>query len=504
MNERLKLLKEPGLEFRYGQYMEDPHDGLSMFGPYGIDAGAHPENITLGLIATTEGAQRFTQWCRVAKGAIYPGKNRAGKELDPHRWPVFPGFEAAFCSELPREPAWIHELDPEKLKLASQDKDPNKRASSVVQHYLDAIAVTEKKDETFDVLVCVVPDHVWKNCRPQSYVPGGVGYAVSGQERQRRAAGQTDFFESYEPETYQYSVDFRRQLKARCMKHKIPIQIIRESRLSVRPEELPRLQSPPSDFAWNLLTTMYYKSGGKPWRLAGARPGVCYIGIAFRRTDFTAGNRTACCAAQMFLDSGDGIVFLSDEYGPWYSPEDKQFHLSAKAAQKLLSGVLKTYEDLGGQPLNEIFLHSRSTILENEFDGYRAACPSRVGLVGICVRKDNTGIRLYREGTRPPLRGTFWAATPTLGYLWASGFVPRLKTYAGWESPVPLKIEIQHREADIEQVGRDILALTKLNFNACRYGDSEPVTIGFSDSVGEILVSNPTVKDRSPRFKFYI
>jgi len=94
----------------------------------------------------------------------------------------------------------------------------------------------------------------------------------------------------------------------------------------------------------------------------------------------------------------------------------------------------------------------------------------------------------------------FWA----FEYLWASGFVPRLRTYPGWEAPVPLRIDIQYGDADIEQVARDIFALTKLNYNACRFGDSEPVTIGFSDAVGEILVSNPTVTKRNPRFKYYI
>jgi hypothetical protein len=35
-------------------------------------------------------------------------------------------------------------------------------------------------------------------------------------------------------------------------------------------------------------------------------------------------------------------------------------------------------------------------------------------------------------------------------------------------------------------------------------GDAEPVTVGFSDAVGEILVSNPKIEKRSPNFKFYI
>ena len=492
------LLEEPRLEFRYRQSLEDPHDGLSLFGPYGIEANSHPKNITIGVIGGPDGVQAFSRWCKSVRGAVYAGENRS-----PYLWPVFPGFEAAFCSDLPRDPAWSCELDIEKLKDSSMLKDPSKRAAEVVDQYLDAIKKTEKREEPFGVLVCTVPDFVWKNCRPESFVPGATGSAISKKERALRAGGQPDFFDSYNPEIYAYSVDFRRQLKARSMEYGIPIQIIRDRRLEVDPRNWPKFQSPQSDVAWNLLTTMYYKCGGKPWRLAGAREGVCYIGIVFRKTDPTLVNQTACCAGLMFLDSGDGVVFLGD-YGPWYSPENNQFHLSSDAAKKLLAGTLKTYEDLEGKPLKEIFLHSRSAISKEEFEGYESACPSGVKLVGIRVQKDFRGLRMYRESTRPVIRGTFLKAGPKLGYLWASGFVPRLRTYPGWEAPVPLRIDIQHGEADIEQVGRDIFSLTKLNYNACRFGDSEPVTIGFSDAVGEILVSNPTVMKRNPRFKFYI
>jgi hypothetical protein len=498
MGSRAILLEEPRLEFRHRQSLEDPHDGLSLFGPYGMEVSAHPKNLAIGIVGTPEGIRDFTRWCKVARGAVYPGNG-----LDTRLWPVFPGFEAAFSSELPREPTWVHELDAEQLKNSSMLRDPNKRAVGLVGQYLSGIEKTEKRDEQFGVLVCVVPDIIWRNCRPESYVPGAVGEGASKRERALRASGQPDFFDSYDPAIYRYSVDFRRQLKARSMQFGVPIQIIRESRLEVNPQEWPRFQSPPSDVAWNLLTAMYYKAGGKPWRLAGAREGVCYIGIVFRRTDPTVESRTACCAGLMFLDSGDGVVFLG-EYGPWYSPDRNQFHLSADAAKRLLAGTLKTYQELEGKPLKEIFLHSRSSINREEFEGYRSACPSGVKLVGIRVRKDFLGLRLFREGTRPVVRGTFLSAGSKLGYLWASGFVPRLRTYPGWESPVPLRVDVQHGEAELEQVARDVLALTKLNYNACRFGDSEPVTIGFSDAVGEILVSNPTVTKRSPKFKFYI
>jgi hypothetical protein len=196
-------------------------------------------------------------------------------------------------------------------------------------------------------------------------------------------------------------------------------------------------------------------------------------------------------------------VFLG-EYGPWYSERPHQFHLASKAAGELLRGVLKTYGELNGPPLKEIFLHSRSYISDAEADGYREACPDGVELVGIRVRSDRFGPRLFRDGQMPVLRGTLWTLSDRSAYLLGCGFKPRLGTYDGAETPVPLRIDIEHGEADVRQVAADIFGLTKLNYNACRLGDRDPVTIGFSDDVGEILISNPTVADRHPNFKFYI
>jgi hypothetical protein len=290
------------------------------------------------------------------------------------------------------------------------------------------------------------------------------------------------------------------------MRYEIPVQIVRESTLRPTDDNAfgERGLTPLSDRMWNIGTGLYYKAGGKPWKLADAREGVCYIGIAFRFAPEK--EHTACCAAQMFLDSGDGIVFLG-EYGPWYSTDEKEFHLDRGAAERLLRGALETYDAIKtptDPALREIFLHARSSISEDEFAGYQSACPADCKLVGIRVATDRRGPRLFRDGKMPVMRGTLWRRTDRSAYLYGSGFKPRIASYDGWETPAPLRVDIQHGHADIEAVTRDILALTKLNYNACRLGDREPVTIGFSDAVGEILIANPTVTDRRPNFKFYI
>jgi len=503
MTYEASMMPEPPLEFRYGQCLADPHDGLSMFGPYDADAPGRPGNISYGLVGRHVGVKLFQAF---ASALSLPIRN-AGTDYDPRLWPTYPGFEAAFGSTLPSEATRRLELDGDRLTMAARYKDPFKRVGTVVEQYLDGLTRILKREEVVSFIIFVVPDIVYQNCRIKSRVSEAIGPGVKPKQAALRALGQTDLFHQYDTAHYRYSIDFRRQIKARAMKHGIPIQVIRESTLHLGdlPEGVTRSLTPLSDRAWNLSVAFYYKAGGKPWRLASARDRVCYVGIAYRLADQRAGSRSACCAAQMFLDDGDGVVFMG-ERGPWYSPENHQFHLSRDAAKRLLAGVLKAYEELEGKkPLREVFLHCRSGINRDEFSGFRAACPEDVKVVGIRVCQERPGgFRLYREGKLPVLRGTLWVINDRSCYLWGTGFKPRLNTYDGWEVPSPLQIDVQHGDSEITQVAEDIFGLTKLNYNACRLGESQPVTIGFSDAVGEILVSNPSVEAASPKFKFYI
>ncbi len=506
MTPGFSILPEPELEFRHGQRLVDPHAGLALFGPYDAGVPSQPRSIAYGVIGTAEGAAAFDAFGRRLSDPIVsqPYGDPEGDRKPHLLWPPFPGFDAGFHSVWPAASAWSRLLDRDKVLAAATKKDKWLRAYEVVNFYWEAIRAAAEREESFHVLVCVIPDEVWQNCRPLSSVVGSTGHTLSAAGRKLRQR-QPDLFGLYNPDAYDFSVDFRRQLKARAMEFDIPLQLVREStlRLEDTGASSERNLTVLSDRAWNLSTTLYYKAGGKPWRLSTAREGVSYVGLAFRRSELDVDLRTACCAAQMFLDSGDGVVFRG-EFGPWYSPKDNQYHLSAGAAENLLRGVLETYRDREGRSLREVFLHSRSTISREEFAGYRRARPEGVKLVGIRVRQDVDGMRLYRPGKWPVLRGTLWVLNHRTAYLWAAGFKPSVLSYDGWEVPVPLRIDIEHGEADIVEVARDVFGLTKLNYNTCKLGDASPVTVGFSDAVGEILVANPTVKARRPAFKFYI
>lgn len=518
MAERFEYLGEPSLVFAHGQRAEDPHDGLALFGAVDAEAGL-PNHVVIG---TPLGVARWHGWGEAMNGpaaCVDIGRQRP--------WPPYPGFDVAFGSRWP-EPVRAYTVDAAKLKQAAFLADAHERTYKVANLYLEHLESVGRLDERPALAVCVVPDDVYTNCRPKKWIAEPTDTRRSREEREQvrrilkdREEGQTRMFEDTDIfsiddpalEMFDLSPDFRRHLKGRMMQDDLPVQIIRESTLTITDavrDGLPG-DNPLSDRFWNFGTGVFYKLGRKPWRLDSARDGVCYIGLAYKRA---GGGKTACCAAQLFMDSGDGLVFVGD-FGPWYSEERSEFHLTREAARTLLAGALATYAAQGGRPLEEVFIHARSGLNEAEFAGFREACPAGVDVVGIRVRKDRSGPRLFRHdqhpdvskrGRYPVLRGVFWQREDRHGHLFTSGFKERIAAYDGWEVPVPLSLTLQHGEADLRVVAADILALTKVNYNACQLGESEPITVKYSDRVGQILLGNPKLpRDRwRHNFKFYI
>ena len=182
MDSAVSVLPEPILEFRHHQGLVDPHDGLAMFGPYDGDLPSEPGSISYGVIGTPAGIAAFGAWSQLMKKAIPTERG-----LDRRLWPTFPGFEAVFACEWPTQPTWVVDLNEAGLVDASRNLDPNKRAAAVVEQYLDGIQRLHRRDDSFGVIVCVVPEIVYKNCRPKSRVRHGIGDLVSGRTRRERA-----------------------------------------------------------------------------------------------------------------------------------------------------------------------------------------------------------------------------------------------------------------------------------------------------------------------------
>lgn len=301
-------------------------------------------------------------------------------------------------------------------------------------------------------------------------------------------------------------LNFHHQLKARLIDVKAVVQIVRDTslalpRLDDEPKRGRRLQDPAS-VAWNLCTTSFFKAGGRPWKLAEVRSEVCYVGLVFKKNPLDPSGPNACCGAQMFLDSGDGLVFKG-AMGPWFSLETGEFHLPEAEAKKLIETVVRSYEGIHGKPPAELFLHGRTRFADPEWDGFKAGVPASTSIVGIRITRSEE-MKLFRPGRTPVLRGTAYRTNRKRALLWTTGFIPQLKTYPGREVPNPLSVEICRGDADLLQVMNDVMGLTKVNFSACIFGDGLPVTLRFAEAVGEILTAAPQIEGPPLPFRHYI
>jgi len=129
-----------------------------------------------------------------------------------------------------------------------------------------------------------------------------------------------------------------------------------------------------------------------------------------------------------------------------------------------------------------------------------------ISLVGVTI-KDEKVFKLYRDKDFPILRGSYYVKDKNNAYLWTKGFIPRLQQPLGMETPNPLTIKLirNSNTVSIDTVCSDIMALTKLNYNSCRFCDGTPVTLKFANIIGDILTSG-NIDDLKPAlpFRYYI
>ena len=498
---KLHILPEPQLKFAFGQKMIDPRDGLTLYGPY--DKG-RANNFSVGIIGTPDGITIFKSWMnKIQKPVSYPKADMAK--------PFFPGFEEVYGIQFNNKHFTEIKINPESLKLLFRYTDDHVRIASIVDLYVDKL-VDYKNENEFPVSLwfVIIPDMVYQLCRPKSkVVKSSDNLNIGIKDLNTRLNVGLFEDESFKRmrEAYNYDKDFHDQLKIKLLSKDILTQVIKEGTISKKEpkEKNGKLVEEPNfetEIAWSLTTSIYYKvTGMPPWKLADIREGVCYIGLVFKNDDRQQDRKIACCAAQMFLDSGDGQVFKG-AVGPWYNPDTKEHHLSKESAKDLLSKALASYRKTNGTP-KEIFIHGRTFFNDDEWEGFNEAAKDAKSIVGIRISHENT-FKLFRESRFPVMRGTVYARDKRTAYLWTKGFIPRLQTVVGLETPNPLQVQITRGYANIFVVCRDILALTKLNYNTCKFADGVPVTLKFADTIGEILTAGPHENLKVLPFKYYI
>lgn len=500
---------EPLLEFALRQTTPHPKDGLFLYGPH--SKAKKTREVRIGVIGTAAGIGYFREWVKRIKGRIDvppPGK---GEKQDRLHLANFPGLEEAFGISLNEAEFAAYPLDLKTIDQATRILNLHEAVSKVVKLYADKTRRHRDNDErVIDLWVLIVPEIIFDRCRPKAR---RTGLPMEKGEFTKRQKTRSDLPLLREvlttEEVFDDVPDFHRQVKAEYLTLS-PTQILRETTLA--PDAFKNKAGYPirrtqdvATVAWNLATGMYYKTQPKPpWKLAGIRPGVCYIGLVYKNLPNDP-NDHACCAAQMFLSEGDGVVFRGAN-GPWKTG-DYEYHLRPDAAKDLIEKVLGTYREQYDCAPNELFIHGQTSFNDDEWRAFEAAAPATTNVVGVRIKTTRGETKLFRDGDYPVLRGTALLLDEKNAYLWTNGYVPQLDTYIGPETPNPLFITaLRSKRAmpPLKTILGDIMGLTKINYNSCNYNDGLPVTVRFANMVGEVLTMGSAKGAERQPFKFYV
>jgi hypothetical protein len=506
MNEPiLKYIDEPYLTFGNGQKAIDPRDGLMLFAPFDYKK-VHGQK-TIGIIGTKSLRETMIAYLHKIHSPILNSDKSIAR-------PNFPGLEAVFGISVNFDN--IPQLDIPKQDIDKYLKytDSYQRVHNWVNLYIDKLnAYANTEEIPVDVWLVIIPQCVFQFGRPTSKIKKDETTASIGLKPQDRNSNMPFLFPDMQEEVdalkeaYQFEINFHNQLKAKILPSKIITQIIREDKINYEniftdEKQIEGERLFDTAKAWNISTTLYYKLGGLPWKLGAVREKVCYLGLVYKKTADAEKNKNACCAAQMFLDSGDGMVFRGN-VGPYWNKETNEFHLPKQDAIQMISQSMEAFYDRFGFYPEEIFIHAKTYFDDNEWEGFEEATAGKSKIIGVRIRENNS-FKIYRQHKYCVPRGTMLQYDSNKAYLWTKGFIPRFQTQIGLETPNPLEIAVTRGNADIFTVCKDILGLTKLNYNACIYGDGVPVTLKFAESVGEILTAGKDIKAEVLTFKHYI
>lgn len=359
-----------------------------------------------------------------------------------------------------------------------------------------------------DVVVIVLPDCVEKECRlignehrTSRVVLTPTQKIVKSLEKEKATKRQEmlplDFGEDVQTTSHGFW-NIHHAVKAHAMRHGLTTQFAWESML--RGDSVTQ---DPASAAWNFFTALYYKANNIPWRLQQLPENTCFVGISFYKEGPHQDANLQTSLAQVFSGNGEGIV-LKGEPAPVSRKGDKRAHLDTLGAQRLLTRAIAAYTDFHeGQPPGRVVVHKSSRFWEEELKGFKSALSSipRHDLIAL----DFQDLKFMRLGSKPPLRGTVITLDNGHHLIWTTGYVPKLREYPGMRIPKPLEIMEHFGHSTAETICREILALTKVNWNSCAFASSEPITLLFARTVGQILAELPPgTEPPQKKYKFYM
>lgn len=479
-------VSEPHILVGDAQPSPDPKLGLSMFGPWRTNDDPGQGQIRVGIVGTGETINAAQHWLTRCRSRVDPA---VGDDADPYLYPSFPGMETddGFRCRLDLPQSLTERLSETEVarcvKATSRDAAVEAIGRTLREH-LQALAERESPPQ---VVLVALPQEVRD-------VAGGGRHRVRKRPQREQRQLTLSFMDPRPLEPFSPSRTLHRVVKAEGMRANLPTQLIWPGSL----EGSNQVQDDATR-AWNLCTALYYKAGGIPWRVNGLARNTCYVGISFFQPIDGIGELQASMA-QAFSDRTEGTVLRGTRFS-WDRKKGAP-KLSRSAARDLLDDVLHQYELHHHQKPARVVVHKSSAFSEDEIAGLEDALGGVSYYDFLSVAPSS--IRFLRAGKEPPIRGTAIQIGPRRYVMYTRGYVPYLQLYPGLRIPRPMQFTHARGSAGIQELMREVLALTRMNWNSADFAAAEPITLAFSRNVGLILSELPTDIEPRNSFRFYM
>lgn len=498
MKIRIECLPEPQLLFGATTLGLEPRRALALNGP--ADVGRRSE-IRVALVGLADDVAAAKRWVQRLNEYI------PARESNAARFRHWPGAHRALGVRFVIESRFVRAIDDDRVAAALNQSTSSAGFDELVDIF-DSRIHGLFGDTGPDCIIVCLPEEI---ADLRVHNPG-----LSSEERralERLRAEEEDLQLSLfqpTPEELRAAEELRTQaddllfrtfyraLKARGQMddNAIPLQFLRRETID-RPDEKGQGVA---TRAWNFAASVYYKSGGLPWRPHELSKNTCFVGISFHHLKRRTGSLVYASLAQAFSSDVEPFA-LKGATIPHHQRRDLQPYLTRGQSEALISEVIEKYEQRAGTLPSRIVVHKTSTYQPEEESGFRAAAHARVPSIDL-VWLRSTPFRLVRKGLQEPWRGTLChIGDETL--LFTSGFVSWWNEYPGPHIPAPIQLGVCG-ETDIRRVATEILALSKMNWNNTEGISRYPVTLSFAKKVGQMMTELPDNFTPNPSYRFYM
>ena len=468
-------LLEPRLLFANGTHI-CPRRGIAEYGVFDQAQATRRSEIHIGGVGTSNCIDLLDKWLKRCGGVIAAASDVKQENL---RLP-FCGFnrKSGFGADMKFSADLSRTIKNSEIKAILDIKDRTARVHKAIEHYYEHIKFLAQNRHV-DVVVCVVPENLFE------------AIAIEEPPREETLEAEVEIYEE---------LNFRRGLKARAMPFAKPLQLVRQVSLDVTKVAG---QQDDATKAWNFCTALYYKSGPTiPWKLDqdNARASSCAVGISFYRSRDRQTLSTSL--AQIFDELGNGLILRGTPVD--IDKDDRSPRLSEGQAYDLLTAALNEYRVALRNYPARVVIHKSSHFSAEEIGGLESAAQEvNIDTVDFVTVMDSK-LRLFRDGNYPPYRGTLAQLDADRQLLYTRGSVWYYQTYPGLYVPQPIELRIVRSEESPNFIAKEVLGLTKMNWNNTQFDGKYPVTLGCSRKVGEIMKYLTDTDTPQIRYGYYM